>query len=82
MTTIPGLCTLVSALLHYFVLVFFGWTLAQAINLYHKLVTVLESSVRHFVLKTALFVWRKSNILFMNFRLILSILTFIILSSM
>ena len=29
-------------------------TLAQAINLYHKLVTVLESSVRHFVLKVQL----------------------------
>ena len=60
MTTIPGLCTLVSALLHYFILAFFGWTLAQAINLYHKLVIVVESPVHHFVLKAALVVWRKS----------------------
>ena len=31
-----------SALLHYFMLVYFGWTAAEAINLYVKLVKALK----------------------------------------
>ena len=35
-------CEINSALLHYFMLVYFGWTAAEAINLYVKLVKVME----------------------------------------
>ena len=55
-------CEINSALLHYFMLVYFGWTAAEAINLYVKLVKVMET-IRfvssHYVLKAGLIVWCK-----------------------
>ena len=40
-TSIPILCGLSAALLHYFMLVFFAWTAVEAIWLYIKLVKIL-----------------------------------------
>ena len=57
-TSIPELCSTVSALLHYFVLVFFGWTAAESVLLYKMLVTVFGSS-EHYVLKAAIVIWCK-----------------------
>ena len=56
-TSVEVLCGLVSALFQYFMLVFFGWTAAEAVNLYYKLVRVLGKPVEHYVLKAALIVW-------------------------
>ncbi len=58
-TSISALCGIVAALLHYFMLVFFGWTAAEAVNLYMKLVVVLGKGTKHYVFKAALIVWRK-----------------------
>jgi len=58
-TPVEGLCGLVSALFQYFMLVFFGWTAAEAVNLYYKLVRVLGKPIEHYVLKAALIVWCK-----------------------
>jgi len=59
------LCGISAALLQYFMLVYFGWTAAEAINLYVKLVKVL-GAIRflssHYVLKAGLIVWRESNV--------------------
>ena len=55
-------CEINSALLQYFMLVYFGWTAAEAINLYVKLVKVMETIhfvSSHYVLKAGLIVWRK-----------------------
>ncbi len=58
-TSISVLCGIVAALLHYFVLVFFGWTAAEAVNLYMKLVVVLGKGTKYYVFKAALIVWCK-----------------------
>ena len=58
-TSVEGLCGLVSALFQYFMLVFFGWTAAEAVILYHKLVKVFGKPLRHYVVKAALIVWRE-----------------------
>jgi len=62
---IKVVCEINSALLHYFMLVYFGWTAAEAINLYVKLVKVL-GAIRflssHYVLKAGLIVWREFNV--------------------
>ena len=58
-TSVEVLCGLVSALFQYFMLVFFGWTAAEAVNLYYKLVHVLGKPIEHYVLKAALIVWRE-----------------------
>ena len=51
-------CAISSAILHYFMLVYFGWTAAEALNLYFSLVEVLEArSIRHYTLKAGLVVW-------------------------
>ena len=42
-TAVEPLCGLVAALFHYIMLVFFGWTAAEAVFLYHKLAVVLET---------------------------------------
>ena len=59
MTTVPPLCGVVSALLHYFTLAFFAWTAVEAFHLYQKLVTVLGTKSDHFVLKAAMVAWCK-----------------------
>ena len=54
-------CGSSSALLQYFMLVYFGWTAAEALNLYFSLVKVFEAkTIRHYTLKAGLVVWRKS----------------------
>ena len=61
-TTVAPLCGVVAALLQYFVLVFFGWTAAEAWFLYHRLVRdVLGQASPYFVLKAAALVWCKLN---------------------
>ena len=58
-TSIPILCAFVSALLHYFLLVFFGWTAVEASLLYLKLVKVfgVQSAMSKFVLKAGIPTW-------------------------
>ena len=59
LTSVPVLCGISAALLQYFMLVFFAWTAAEAVHLYFKLVRVLSSQIRRYVLKAALVAWRK-----------------------
>ena len=58
-TSVPGLCGFFAALLQYFVLVFFGWTAAEAVHLYIKLVIVFGKNIEHYALKASLIVWCK-----------------------
>jgi hypothetical protein len=62
-TTIPILCGISSALLHYFLLVFFGWTAVEAVWLYLKLVKVLgmQSVTSNYALKTSIPTWGKDQ---------------------
>ena len=57
-TSMEILCGVVSALLQYFMLVFLGWTAAEAVSLFYKVICVF-GSMKHYVLKAALTVWRK-----------------------
>lgn len=61
LTYVPVLCGISSALLHYFMLVFFGWTTAEAILLYVKLVIIIGTHKieSRFILKAALATWRR-----------------------
>ena len=43
-------------------LVFFGWTAAEAVFLYHKLVIVLGTTIDHYVWKAGAIIWRKLKI--------------------
>lgn len=65
-TSVDILCGLVSALFQYFILVFLGWTAAEAVNLYYKLVLVLGKSIEHYVLKAGLIVWSKSSFIYVS----------------
>ena len=59
---VQAICEINSALLHYFMLVYFGWTAAECINLYFKLVKVLGEVPfvsEHYVLKAGLIIWCK-----------------------
>ena len=58
-TAFPVLCGISSALLHYFLLVFFGWTAAEASLLYLNLVKVfgVQSATSHFTLKAGIPTW-------------------------
>ena len=62
-TTIPVLCGISSALLHYFLLVFFGWTAVEAVWLYLKLVKVfgIQSATTHFTLKAGITTWGENK---------------------
>lgn len=53
------LCGFFGALLYYFVLVYFMWTGFQAVDLYRKLVRVLNTENKHFVLYGGLLCWGK-----------------------
>ena len=58
--TVDIVCGFSSAILHYFMLAYFGWTAAEAVNLYFTLVKVFEvKSVTHYTLKAGLLVWGK-----------------------
>ena len=55
-------CGFSSAFLHYFMLVYFGWTAAEALNLYFSLVKVFEAkTISRYPLKAGLIVWCKSQ---------------------
>ena len=56
---VAALCGISAALLQYFMLVYFGWTAAEAVYLYMKLVKVLGGNIARYVLKAALIVWCK-----------------------
>jgi len=51
---VPPLCGIIAALIHYFILVFFGWTAVEAVYLYTKLVIVLGKDLQQYTFKTAL----------------------------
>lgn len=58
-------CEINSAFLHYFMLVYFGWTSAECIILYFKLVKVWGGSnlvARHYVLKAGAIIWCKFTV--------------------
>ena len=59
MTSVPVLCGISSALLQYFLLVFFGWTAVEAVWLYLNLVKVfgIQSYTAKYTLKAAIPVW-------------------------
>ena len=48
-TTVPVLCGLASALLHYFFLAVFFWMAAEAIHLHRKLVTVFKPDIKRYL---------------------------------
>lgn len=58
-TSLPPLCSISSALLQYFLLVFFGWTAVEAVWLYLKLVKVfsIQSYTAKFSLKAGIPTW-------------------------
>lgn len=56
-TTVAPLCGVLSALLHYLLLSLFSWMAVEATYLFRKLVVVLESSWRHFVLAAGAAAW-------------------------
>lgn len=60
-TSIQVLCGISLALLHYFLLVFFGWTTVEAVWLYLKLVKIFDnqSLMSKFILKSSLPTWCK-----------------------
>lgn len=58
-TTVPALCGLVSALVHYVFLVFFAWTAVEAVYLYQKFVRVLSNPTTRFVVIAMLVAWGK-----------------------
>ena len=53
------LCTIVSVVLHYFMLVVFMVMAAEAIHLYMKLVVVLGRKISHYVIKATIVCWSK-----------------------
>ena len=64
MTSITILCGVSSALLHYFLLVFFGWTAVEAVWLYIKLVKVfgIQSITSKFTLKAGIPTWGETEL--------------------
>ena len=55
-------CGINSAILHYFMLAYFGWTAAEALNLYFSLVKVFEAkSISHYTVKAGLIIWGMHN---------------------
>eukprot|EP00731_Ephydatia_muelleri_P016469 Em0009g893a len=55
--SVPALCGISAALVHYFMLVYFMWTAAEAVFLFIKLVKVLGNKINHFTLKAGLLSW-------------------------
>ena len=52
-----GLCATFSALLQYFFLVYFSWTLAEAVDIYLKLVKVLGGNIDYYIIKAMIVTW-------------------------
>ena len=65
-TTVPVLCGFSSAMLHYFLLVFFGWTAVEAVWLYLKLVKVfgMQSATSNYSLKASIPTWGKKSLIY------------------
>ena len=59
-TSVPAICGISAALVHYFMLVYFMCTAAEAVFLYIKLVKVMGNKVNRFPLKAGLVSWCKS----------------------
>ena len=59
MTTVPVLCGITSALLHYFMVVFFTWTAVETVWLYIKLVKIIgtQSLENKFMIKAGIPAW-------------------------
>ena len=57
--SVSVLCGISAALVHYFMLVYFMWTAAEAVFLYIKLVKILGHKINHFSFKCGLISWRK-----------------------
>ena len=57
--SIPALCGISAALVHYFMLVYFMWTATEAVFLYIKLVKILGRKINHFCFKFGLISWCK-----------------------
>ena len=54
------ICSLVGALLYYFMLVYFLWTSIEAIDLYRKLVVVFYNKTPWFIVIGCIVAWGKS----------------------
>jgi len=52
-------CGIFSALLHYFMLVYFFWTAAELLLLHLELVNIFEIDTTHYDLKAAIVSWSK-----------------------
>ena len=65
-TPVPAMCGFSAALVHYFMLVYFMWTLAEAVYLYIKLVKVLGNNVSRFPLKAGLISWCEFYLISIN----------------
>ena len=65
MTSVPTICGMSSALIHYFLLVFFGWTAVEAVWLYLYLVKILDiqSVASKFTLKAGIPTWGERSLL-------------------
>ena len=53
------ICGIFSALLHYFMLVYFFWTAAESVLLYLKLVKVFGTHTTNYALKATIVSWSK-----------------------
>ena len=64
-TVVPPLCGISSALLQYFLLVFFAWTAVEAVWLYLKLVKIfgLHTIEQRFFTVSSLLAWCKQAII-------------------
>ena len=60
-TSVPVLCAIVGAMLHYFFLATFMIMAAQAVDLYYKLVVVIRGKIDFYVLKATLLCWSKKK---------------------
>ena len=56
-TSVPVLCGVVSALMHYFFLVVFFWMAAEAIHLHRKLVTVFKPDITNYLFIAMAICW-------------------------
>ena len=65
-TSVEILCGVVSALLQYFMLVFLGWTAAEAVYLYCVFVRVMMK-IRRYTLKAFCIVWCKSKLYYIDY---------------
>ena len=58
--SVPVLCGVVSALMHYFFLAVFFWMAAEAIHLHRKLVSVFKPDIKSYILIAMAICWGRS----------------------